>query len=174
MVLNESPLKFLETKPITKITVTQICEDADVNRSTYYAHFTDPMNQFSILKNELYQDLEEITRKMDVDNLPPGQRQYVVLKNLLGYVEKKRRIFYILLTKSGDHNLQHDLLSYLGSVAFPKEDDPSVTNLEKEYRLLYAANGCFGMLFRWLIAKEPVSAEKMAAMMAAFTKDIRV
>ena len=42
MLLNESFLKFLAEKPLARITVKEICEDAGVNRSTYYAHFTDP------------------------------------------------------------------------------------------------------------------------------------
>lgn len=174
MVLNDSLLKFLEKKPVTKITVTEICEDADVNRSTYYAHFTDPMNQLNTLKKEIYRDVEEFTKKLEVDKLPAGKRQLEVFSSLLQYVEKKRRIFQILLTKSGDHNVQHDLLAYLGTVAFPKETDPNVTDLEKKYKLLYASNGCFGMLFQWLTDSEPVSPEQMAKIMADFTKDIRI
>ena len=48
MLLNESFLKFLAEKPLPRITIKEICEDADVNRSTYYAHFTDRFFNFKL------------------------------------------------------------------------------------------------------------------------------
>lgn len=41
MVLKESFLNLLEKKDISRITVKEICEDADINRATFYTHYTD-------------------------------------------------------------------------------------------------------------------------------------
>ena len=41
MVLRNALIKLLETKPISRITIKEICEEADINRTTYYAHYTD-------------------------------------------------------------------------------------------------------------------------------------
>ncbi len=46
MVLKESFIKLLEKKDISQITIKEICEDADINRATFYAHYND---QFDLM-----------------------------------------------------------------------------------------------------------------------------
>jgi len=41
MVLKESFINLLEKKDISQITIKEICEDADINRATFYAHYND-------------------------------------------------------------------------------------------------------------------------------------
>lgn len=38
MVLKESLMELLKNKPISNITIKEICEEADINRSTFYSH----------------------------------------------------------------------------------------------------------------------------------------
>ena len=40
-VIKESLLELLQEKPLNKITVKELCDRADVNRSTFYAYYTD-------------------------------------------------------------------------------------------------------------------------------------
>ena len=40
-VLKDSLLQLLEKKLINKITVKEVCELAERNRATFYAHYTD-------------------------------------------------------------------------------------------------------------------------------------
>ena len=41
MVLKRSLLKLLKEKPVNKITVKEVCELAQLNRATFYAHYSD-------------------------------------------------------------------------------------------------------------------------------------
>ena len=40
-MIRESLYELMKTKPLNKITVKEICETADVNRSTFYAYYMD-------------------------------------------------------------------------------------------------------------------------------------
>jgi len=40
-VIQETVLSLLESKPINAISVTEVCEQADVNRTTFYRYYTD-------------------------------------------------------------------------------------------------------------------------------------
>ena len=40
-VLKQALLSFLQEKPINKITVKEVCERAELNRATFYAHYSD-------------------------------------------------------------------------------------------------------------------------------------
>ena len=42
MVVKESLMELLRVKPVAKVTVTEICERAGINRATFYAHYSDP------------------------------------------------------------------------------------------------------------------------------------
>ena len=47
MVLKESLIDLLSKKDISCITIKQICEEADINRATFYTHYSD---QFDLLR----------------------------------------------------------------------------------------------------------------------------
>lgn len=172
MVLSDSFLKFLEQKPIEKITVTEICKEADINRSTYYSYYSDPFDQFTKMKANLLEELAQFTEQFDTDEIPSRQRQYKLLVMLLQYVEKKRNTFRILLTKNGDHNIQHDLLVFLGEKIFPIDLRKENDKIKNQYYLIYVSNGCFGMFYHWLTDDHPISSEKLAHLMAEFARNV--
>ena len=40
MVLKKALLELMQRKPINKITVKEVCERAELNRETFYAHYS--------------------------------------------------------------------------------------------------------------------------------------
>ncbi|MFD1904069.1 TetR/AcrR family transcriptional regulator [Paenibacillus rhizoplanae] len=46
MVIKESLLKLLTERSINKVTVTDICREANINRNTFYSHYA---SQFELL-----------------------------------------------------------------------------------------------------------------------------
>jgi len=61
-MLKDSLLELLEHKELSRITVTEICENADVHRSTFYKHYEDP----PALLREIEQDYLDIIPHSDV------------------------------------------------------------------------------------------------------------
>ena len=41
MILKQSFLKLLKEKPVNKITVKELCELSQINRATFYTHYSD-------------------------------------------------------------------------------------------------------------------------------------
>ena len=58
-VLKESFLKLLEEKPVNKITVKEVCELAELNRATFYAHYTDCFALLESIEDEMLEGFEE-------------------------------------------------------------------------------------------------------------------
>ena len=56
MMIQQTFLDLLKKKPISKITVKEICEDADVNRSTYYVYYSDPYDQLHKIEDALIRE----------------------------------------------------------------------------------------------------------------------
>ncbi len=52
-ILKESLLLLLREKPINKITVKEVCERAELNRTTFYAHYSDCYALLESIEDEL-------------------------------------------------------------------------------------------------------------------------
>lgn len=50
-ILKESLLKILKEKPISKVTIKELCEEAGLNRGTFYLHYYEP--------NDVLKEIEE-------------------------------------------------------------------------------------------------------------------
>ena len=57
MVLKESFINLLDKKDISQITIKEICELADINRATFYAHYTDQYDLMRNIENELFENV---------------------------------------------------------------------------------------------------------------------
>ena len=52
-MIKDAFLELLEKHPIEKISVTDICKGADVNRSTFYAYYTDVTELLHEIENNV-------------------------------------------------------------------------------------------------------------------------
>lgn len=57
-------LRLIAKKPIEKITVTEICREADINRGTFYAHYSDPYELKRSVENELTEAMDRRAREL--------------------------------------------------------------------------------------------------------------
>ena len=51
MVLQQALLKIMQAKDIDKITIKELCEEAQINRGTFYLHYQTP--------NDLLMEIEQ-------------------------------------------------------------------------------------------------------------------
>ncbi len=58
-VLKESLLKLLREKPVNKITVKEVCELSELNRATFYTHYSDCFALLEDIEQELIDAFEE-------------------------------------------------------------------------------------------------------------------
>lgn len=60
MVLKEALLEILQDKPIECISVKEICDRADINRSTFYVHYGSPMELLDSIKDDMYDEIKRV------------------------------------------------------------------------------------------------------------------
>jgi AcrR family transcriptional regulator len=96
MVLRESLLTILQTKPISRISVTEVCQAAGLNRGTFYAHYADPYELLTQIESDLYRELEDALAKdiarEDID---------VLLSNIMGVLSRNRDMCRVILGENG-------------------------------------------------------------------------
>jgi AcrR family transcriptional regulator len=105
-LLKDSLVSLMGTEPINRITVKSICENAGVNRSTFYLYYTDQFALLSELENELISDSLDHLKKVNVDY---DNVQY--LREFLAYVKSHAGIFRILLCRQEGLSFQSAFVS---------------------------------------------------------------
>lgn len=168
MLLNESFLKFLAEKPLARITIKEICEDADLNRSTYYAHFTDPYDQLKKLETDIMVDMTIYVDNIVTEGLHDDKKQRQIIKGVLEYIQSKKHVFQVLLGKSGDLDLQKDILTFFGERIFQKEHTANVATTKKAYQYIYASTGSFGLIYYWIMDDDAIEIDTMADWITGF------
>jgi len=58
LVIREAFIQLMQDQPIEKVTVTCICELADISRGTFYLHYRDAYDLLESMENELLLNLE--------------------------------------------------------------------------------------------------------------------
>ena len=107
--LREVLLDLLKQKPLEKITVREICELAQINRSTFYAHYEDIYDMARKSELEMAKGLGEHFRTtVDADNFLSLQ----VAERFFDYVQENRE-FYRYYLGHLDQNLIETGFDYI-------------------------------------------------------------
>ena len=101
MVLRQSLLELMKSKPIDKITVKEICELADINRGTFYSHYSEPRALLEQIQNELFNDIKATLDKY-LTNADPTSGAYEMVLEIIKCIESNSDICKILLGEHGD------------------------------------------------------------------------
>ena len=63
-LLRQALVRLMNEKSIQEITVTQLCEACDINRGTFYLHYTDVYDLLSRIEEEMLTDFENVLGKL--------------------------------------------------------------------------------------------------------------
>jgi len=77
MVIKESLFTLLQEKPLKHITVKSLCELADINRGTFYAHYADIYDLVHQLEEELSETSRNIVNLEDIGKKDQCTKTYL-------------------------------------------------------------------------------------------------
>ncbi|HIS97270.1 MAG TPA: TetR/AcrR family transcriptional regulator C-terminal domain-containing protein [Candidatus Scatomorpha pullistercoris] len=148
MVIRNSLLELLRTKPIAKITVTEICERADINRATFYAHYSDPSDLLHSLESEV---IEDVTRWVRPALTAVGSDLKDVLTRLVEYIGENANICSVLLSDKGDNSFQSKVVKVIeGQFISSWASARQISQEDAEYLYTFIALGSVGLIRKWL------------------------
>ncbi|MDD5888840.1 MAG: TetR-like C-terminal domain-containing protein [bacterium] len=152
LLLKQSLLELLNNKPLSKITIKELCDKVDINRTTYYRYYLDPYDQLEKIEVEIFNDMASF---IDTNNVSNNLSR---LKSILKYINDRKEEFRILLVKS-DINFQNKLLSFIGKRIFENKCKNDI-NLEIKY--IYTAVGSFGIVSEWIKGNLNLSLDELS------------
>lgn len=142
----EAFLELLEKNPIEKISISDVCRDADVNRSTFYKYYSDLPQVLSEIENETLDMIPVITERpvKNADNSGFLEK----LEEFFTYVKENERVFRILVVNSDNSNFNRRLVEVVMQ-KYVNENDVTDERVIK-YSYVYVVSGVIGILRKWI------------------------
>ena len=135
-----------EKGSVAKISVRELCDRAELNRSTFYAHYNEPNDLLMEIETELLDATEEHLKKIGEEN-DAGAHKYIL--SFLQYIKQNDKQFRTLLIDYADPQYRsrvmlHTIIKYVDNlrIELPKE-------LE-QYIFSYILNGSTGIIIQWI------------------------
>jgi AcrR family transcriptional regulator len=152
-------LSLLEKKPFEYITISEICEDAEVNRSTFYLHYE---NTTDLLKEATQHILSRFQSyfKTDLDSISnrftQTERQDLLfitpeyLNPYLTFIRDNRRLFKTVMREFGSmgfDQVYHKMFTYIFDPILARFDFPANT---RTYVMKFYLSGITAIAMEWL------------------------
>lgn len=158
MVIRNTFLELLKEKPVSKITVKEICERGEINRATFYKHYQDPFDLMEKLEDELLEHIETMLAQRTYTDITT---LYIDMLNLL---KENEELYRILTSDHGDRSLYNRMFESCYQQVFPliRRNFPNLDHLRQNLLYYYISHGCSGAVSYWFTNGMQESSEKIA------------
>ena len=168
-LLKKAMIKFLNEKPIEHITVTDICAEAEINRSTYYAYFSNPGDQLEKMTDEFVDGIIKtisVPVRSDSKTFDP-----VLATNLCRYFYDNREFYLAVAKNRGSIFFSAEQMERFSDWAFGywKTRMEKVPAEKSEYLFAFSVGGSISIINNWLKNDlEKFSAEEIGEMVLEY------
>lgn len=164
MFLKDSLIKCMKEKPISRITVKQLCQEAEINRATFYAHYQD---QYDLLEQTEQELIDEVNRCVNsLVEAPNENRLKQVTLEIIKIIDANLACVRVLWGKNGDMKFQEKMTQIFHDQFISLLSETGKENeLENEFTYIYTIHGCIGIIRQWIFDDhDKISPEKLACM----------
>jgi len=161
MVLRDNLMLLLKKKQLSSITVKELCEKADINRSTFYDHFRDVFHLMDYIEEEIIEDLT--TYLSQYNFAEEAEESLQMTEKLLEYIATRYDTCQILLNENNDPSFERRITEVtqqflMRNISHKNYHD---TTLSK-YAGTFLIGGGIYVIKRWLENNMDQSIEQIA------------
>ena len=145
-VLKDALLRILKDKPIGKVTIKELCEEAGLNRGTFYLHYSEP--------NDVLKEIESdfVREKMSffdpyLKNDSPDQ-----LAQLFGTILQNRELSLVLFGRNGAPQFSERIKEMVrpGVLREWQKEFPKYARADLEFVFEFVFPGAMQLILNWL------------------------
>ena len=163
--------RLMSEKPIQNITVAELCARAEINRSTFYAHYSDIYDLQQKLEQEIYGEFQATLAQVDLaagsQDLAGGSSQSNVplfMITMFGFLKRNADMCAVFLGPHSDRKFVMNLLDIAKETTIEQYGRAYKKASAHQLELFYTfiAYGCIGLLEYWMKSGFSESVEEMA------------
>ena len=146
MVIEDSFLALMHEKSVARITVTELCQRAQINRATFYKHYLDIPDLMEKVEQKLLDTLAAIIREKDYPSLKS------VMVEMLKLWKQDGQRYMILGSENGDPSLGYKSFLFLYEEMYPMFSMklPGLAPEKRDMLYQFLAKGSGGVLTTWI------------------------
>ena len=164
-LMKDALLELLEDRDLANISVTAVCQAADVHRSTFYNYYTDPAD----LLEDIIQDfLDRIPAPPQILDQQNQKSLLAATTEYFDFIKENKATLRILFRSSSGSHFTARMVDHLCNGYIPVGENPD--ELTARFTRLYIANGTVGMMREWVSEDFPLSSEAIAEMMCTLSR----
>ena len=153
--------KLMQEKSIKEITVKELVEEVDINRSTFYLHYTDIFNMLSTIEEELLEEIRQTIQNHPVS--PFNESSFPFIEDIFQILAENKDICSALLGPNGDIAFIHrieNLISTHSLNVLRRTFPDTIEDLKYSYS--FCLSGCIGLVKTWLTSDTDETPQYMA------------
>jgi AcrR family transcriptional regulator len=170
-LIKKALIDLLLTESFNSITVKQICEKAEVNRSTFYTYFKDPDELLAAIEDDTVQlILNSFNLEIPTDNIVD------YIDHFLGEVKVHHEAFKVLLGLQADASFSEKLMNKVAQETLMKvlmsgESSLPTTNISQLfYYGSFYMSGAYAILVKWINSNYGLPSSDIAAILRDMLK----
>lgn len=162
-ILFDALIRLMAKNNFEKIKVSDICEEALINRSTFYAHYEDKYD----LLVDLFEDQTTTLLKEFEDNENVSfSKEYLMklLSILMNYIDENRDLFYTILNNNRDGILIDFLIDAIEkdfAARLKNNHDMIVSDIPLDLVIKFYSGGLINVGIAWLTQKDKYTKEQL-------------
>ncbi|MBQ2887102.1 MAG: TetR/AcrR family transcriptional regulator C-terminal domain-containing protein [Alphaproteobacteria bacterium] len=151
--IRQAFLELLKEKTFEKITVTDIVKRADINRSTFYAHYPDVMGLIEEIQNEVLDYTYKMLKEMSFQNFFENPKP--LLKEIVKMAEENNELYRLLSNSNIGVRQLVTIKEILIERTIKTMEIPGLASnsLEKEFAVRFFMGGVVDIYLQWLNGK---------------------
>lgn len=174
--LHDSMIELMKRRSCLVITVKDICDAADVGRSTFYAHYQSQYDLLKELEDQAFAGTVQVMDKQEMweHSEPSTQDLYASFRELLEHIHSNRDSIQVLLSENGDARFQRKFfMTTIERMRFIRKraGEKSPDEKELKYTSLFTVGGCIALIQEWLKSGIDTPIPALAAIFAKLTKE---
>lgn len=164
-LLRDSLMKLMAEKPVGRISVTELCKGAGVNRGTFYSHYRQPEDVLKNIEDDLFNDIRDILSTIE----DSGEKHKAILYALY----RNREACRLLVSPNGDPTCISRMME-ISYEFFSRNVVPTLNTTEETSRFIHVfiSSGTMAVLSEWLASDSPCPPEEMADMLTITHKKL--
>lgn len=167
-LIKQAFAELLNEKDMSKITVTDIVERANISRGTFYAHYLDVYDLYTAIQSNIVETLNETLDLLGMENiiLDPSN----AIRTGIDFLDKNKEYYKLFLTSSHGETLIKRIMT-LTEEKFTdtiKQLLPEKGSTKYIYHMYYVLGGLRNILLHWFDDRDSLSKTECAELLIKF------
>lgn len=159
-LLLQGLVQLMEVKDVKDISVKELADLADINRGTFYLHYSDVYDMLAQIEDGLFVEFHDIIdRTLTSDSAVRSPR--TTLSEIFSFLERHRAVARAMTGPHGDlafvNRLKDLVKQRLDTILKASQSEQDGCYMES-----FVVSGCIGVIEAWLAQPDPPSPESMA------------